>query len=248
MIKKVILRWMKFVYKNVYCEYIPLAWQWHVRALGAKACLRGRGVYIHPSVHMTGSGNVFVGSYSSIGEDTWLNVNRRMKGKIEISIGENCFIGRRNFFTSGSEIRIGDYCLTAVECKFICANHVYSDPSLPYIASGLTYNSSILVGVNCFFGAGSVVIGNITVGHGSVIGAGAFVNIDVPPFSLVVGNPGRIIKRYSFSKQAWIRIDELVSDDLVDNPDEQTYLKVLRRKFPKIPMPLAAAGSSFGNI
>jgi len=51
------------------------------------------------------------------------------------------------------------------------------------------------VGNNVTFGAGSIVIGNITVGDNAIIGAGAVVVKDVPPNSVVVGNPAKIIKQ-----------------------------------------------------
>lgn len=59
---------------------------------------KGKRSYIHPSVQILGLANVNVGSNSVISQDTWLNVNHRNESKIAIHIGNNCFIGRRNFF------------------------------------------------------------------------------------------------------------------------------------------------------
>jgi acetyltransferase-like isoleucine patch superfamily enzyme len=197
---------------------------------------------------MTGAAKIAVGSNTSIGENTWLNVNKRQEGAFAITIGENCFIGRRNFFTSGRKIVIRDYALTAIDCKFICANHVSDNPLLPYIASGVTYSDSIYVGVNCFFGAGATVLGNVSIGHGSVIGANALVTKDIPPFSIVVGSPARVLRRYSFSRQSWVNSDKISEADLLENPDEASYLAQLKATHPKIFLPLPAAGSNFGNI
>ena len=246
--KSFILIKLKLLYRKIYRPYIPNSWQWWLTSCFSGKCSKGQDVYIHPSVHMTGVAYVSVGSNSSIGEHTWLNVNHRQKGMFAISIGNNCFIGRRNFFTSGASIVIQDYALTAINCKFICANHISENPLLPYIDSGVTFSDSIYVGVNCFFGADATVLGNVTVGHGSIIGANSLVTKDIPSFSIVIGSPAKVIRRYSFSKKLWINGDQIDDADLSENPDEATYLSILKATHPNISMPLPAAGSNFGNI
>ncbi len=49
------------------------------------------------------------------------------------------------------------------------------------------------IGDRVWLGAHAIVVGNITVGDGALIGPGAFVNFDVPPNAVVIGNPGRIV-------------------------------------------------------
>jgi acetyltransferase-like isoleucine patch superfamily enzyme len=229
-------------------RYIPAPLLRMTHSLLSKGCSKGHGVYLHQTVQMLGASNVAIGNNTCIGEQTWINVNNRTADEIAISIGNNCFIGRRNFFTSGKNIKIGDYALTAVDCKFICSTHIADNPFVPYITSGTTLDGSICVGANCFFGAGAMVLGNVVIGYGSVIGAGSLVTKDVPPFSLVVGSPAKILRRYSFSKQIWIDVDLVTEDDLKDMPSEGTYLEILRNNFSAIAMPVIAAGSDLGNL
>lgn len=236
------------LFKKIMKYCIPQAWFVRVRALNAPKCQIGQGVYIAPSVQFIGAANIAIGDNSCISERTWLNVNQRLKEQLAIVIGDNCFIGRDNFFSSGKKIEIGHYTLTTVNCKFICSGHVIDNPRIPYISSGTTAIDSIRIGVNCFFGAGSMVIGNVNIGHGSVIGAGAQIIKDVPPFSIVIGIPGKIIKRYSFSKNAWISADLIGDADELDQPDEISYLKQLRNDFPSLSMPLIAASAHLGNL
>lgn len=54
-----------------------------------------------------------------------------------------------------------------------------------------------IIGNNVYIGAGSIIIGKITIGDNAIIGAGAVVTKDIPNNSVVVGNPARIIKRIS---------------------------------------------------
>jgi len=101
--------------------------------------------------------------------------------------------------------------------------HVYSDPCVPYGWSATSDRDTINVGTNCFFGYGAQVIGNVSIGRGSVVGANAVVRTDVPPFSLVVGDPASIIKRYSFRLRQWIRCSSGIQEDELDHPGEDEY-------------------------
>jgi len=51
----------------------------------------------------------------------------------------------------------------------------------------------VVIGEDCWLGAGAVILKGVTVGDGSVVGAGAVVRDDVPPGSVVVGNPARVV-------------------------------------------------------
>jgi acetyltransferase-like isoleucine patch superfamily enzyme len=234
--------------KQVLKRIIPTSLQLMILGNLPKKRTVGRDSYIHPSVQILGVAHVVIGDNTCISEDTWLNVNQRAKGHVAISIGSNCFIGRRNFFSSGAEIRIGNYVLTTVDCKFIGSSHVVDDPLVPYLASGTTTHGRICVGANCFFGVGSMVLGSVTIGHGSVIGAGALVADDVPPFSMVVGNPARQLRRYSFPRKSWVDIGSFSEEDAASIPDEAAYVALLEERHPKIHLPLIAAGSSHGDL
>lgn len=207
----------------------------------------GRGSYVHPSVHLLGRANIQIGDNSCISEGSWLNVNHRGNDAISIDIKGNCFIGKHNFFSSGELIVINDYVLTALGCKFIGSSHRVNNPGMPYLSSGTCDNDRIEVGVNCFFGAGSTVLGNIKVGHGSVIGANSFVMRDIPPFSIAVGSPAIVIKRYDFFRKIWLPASHFSSEEGFGMPSELEYLEELKHQFPRIRMPWIAAGKSMGD-
>lgn len=208
----------------------------------------GQGSYVHPSVHLLGKRNISIGSNSCVSEHSWLNVNCYIDGKYSIEVGDNCFIGKANFFSSGDLIRIRDYTLTAIDCKFIGSTHIVDNPEMPYLTTGTTASDRIDIGVNCFIGAGATILGNVTIGHGSVVGANTLVREDVPPFSLVLGHPGKIVRRYSFSKRHWIAVSAIEPEDLLMMPDEADYLKRLRVNYGAVNIPWIAAGRSMGNL
>jgi len=221
-----------------------LALFYGLRAVGYRLC-NNFGSYIDRSVKVTGWSNVHVGVNSAVGAGTWLNINDRNGAKDSIRIGNNCFIGRNNFVTVGHRVSFGDYCLTATNCAFVGSSHVIDDPTLPYITTGVDVEAEILIGANCFFGYGAMVLGAVKIGHGSVIGAGAVVLKDVPPFSVVIGNPAKVVKRYSFAKSCWVSVDEY-DDEAVISEDE--YSQLLHKNVGYCPLPISAASSFLGDV
>jgi acetyltransferase-like isoleucine patch superfamily enzyme len=214
---------------------------------GGKLTL-GTGSYVHNKVHILGLSNVKIGKNSCISEGCWLNVNHRETKEPAIIIGNNCFIGKNNFFSSGSVIFVGDYTLTTIDCKLIGSSHIISDPFIPYIVAGTTNESSIRIGVNCFLGASVMVIGDVRIGHGSIIGAGAQVISDIPSFSIVVGVPARVIKRFSFLRNDWVSVNEITEEDINAFPDEITYLSKIQENYQHINLPWIAAAADLGNV
>jgi acetyltransferase-like isoleucine patch superfamily enzyme len=218
-----------------------LSWHFRRRHTGA-------GSYVDGSAHVLGWRCVRIGKNSVVSADCWFNVNDRSSAATQISVGDFCHLGRRNLLSSGQVLRLGDYCLTGPDCRFLGSDHIFDDPFLPYVASGAKQVAVMEVGPNCWFGAGAVVMGNVKIGHGSVIGALTLVTKDIPPFSLVVGNPARVIKRYSMSKQAWVPAQALPPQEEQALPGEETYLEILRKSRSSITMPVAAASKRMGDL
>ena len=84
-------------------------------------------------------------------------------------------------------------------------NHNYTDPNKTIISQGVN-TSEIIIEDDVWIGANSVILAGITIGKHSVIGAGSIIIRDIPPYSIVVGNPGKIIKQYNFSSQEWTKL------------------------------------------
>jgi acetyltransferase-like isoleucine patch superfamily enzyme len=189
----------------------------------------GKDSYVAPSVQVLGWRNFRVGQNSIISEDTWININHRTEGNISVIIGDNCFIGRRNFFTSGNLIKIGNYCLTGVDCKFLGSGHIYDDPFIPYLVSATTEEGLIEIGSNCWLGANVTILKNIKIGYGSIIGASSLVNQDIPPLSVVVGNPCRVIRRFDMKLKIWVNSKDYSKESDQYLLSESEYLEILNK-------------------
>ncbi len=163
------------------------------------------------SVQLIGMRNIEIGKGTVIGDDTWLNICQR-DDKIRMKIGKCTLIGRRSMVSTGGYLEIGDYCVFAPNVYVSDADHVYQDITLPIMQQGATLNRSVIVEDNCWLGINVVVSGNVIVGRGSVIAANSVVLKDVPPFSVVAGNPAKVIKMYNSQTKVW---DKVKSEDVL---------------------------------
>ncbi len=92
------------------------------------------------------------------------------------------------------DIKIGKDCLIAAHSGIFANNHIYSDPTQLIMSQGVT-RQGIVIEDDCWLGSGVKVLDGVTIGRGSVVGAGAVVTKNIPPFSIAVGVPARVIKR-----------------------------------------------------
>jgi acetyltransferase-like isoleucine patch superfamily enzyme len=204
--------------------------------------------YLDASVQVLGWQQVRIGHHTVVSADTWINVNDRAVSTPTVIIGNNCFLGRRNFISVGALIRLGDYCFTGVDCHFLGADHDYSSPFQPYVTSRVISDGVIDVGANCWFGSSVIVLKNVRIGFGSVLGAGSVITHDVPPMSVVVGSPGRVVRRFDMRSSAWVKSELYTEAAERELPAEAEYLAGLRAKFPDLRGPLAVVGPDFGDL
>ena len=113
-----------------------------------------------------------------------------------IIIGNNVFIGNNTEFNISKNIIIGNDCLIASNCKFIDHNHGFSDLNSPIRLQELAVNSIVING-NVWIGTNCVILKGVSIGTGSIIGAGSVVNKNIPPNEIWAGIPAKFIKKDS---------------------------------------------------
>ncbi|KAA9302177.1 MULTISPECIES: sugar O-acetyltransferase [Aerococcus] len=108
-----------------------------------------------------------------------------------VRFGRHCFVNHACYFMDGAAIEFGDHVFIGPYCGFYTAAHPLT--AKPRNA-GLEQARPITVGSDCWFGANVSVMPGVSIGSGSVIGAGTVLTKDIPENSLVMGVPGRVIK------------------------------------------------------
>ncbi|WP_315874593.1 acyltransferase [Thermocoleostomius sinensis] len=111
-----------------------------------------------------------------------------------IEIGKLTYIGPSTCIAGPGPVRIGSYCLISSGCGIYGNNHVFDDPTILIREQGFT-NKGITIEDDCWLGTGVKVLDGVTIGKGSVIGAGAVVTKDIPAYSVAVGVPARVISK-----------------------------------------------------
>jgi maltose O-acetyltransferase len=129
--------------------------------------------------------------FISCGEN--VNVEPRASiGYRTVSIGSNSGIGFRALVGSGS--RIGSNVMMGPEVLIYTRNHSIFRTDIPMIEQGDTAIARVVIEDDVWIGARVIILPGVTVGCGSVLGAGAVVSRDVPPYAVVVGNTGRVVR------------------------------------------------------
>ena len=107
----------------------------------------------------------------------------------EVDIGDFCAIVGAIINTNG-RVEIHDYAFVAHEV-FICDVPVAVPPTGGAGGDGGGPRPGIVIGENAWIGAKAVLLGGARIGEGSIVGAGAVVDFEVPPYTTVAGNPAR---------------------------------------------------------
>ncbi len=149
---------------------------------------------------------------------------------IDSSIGDYSYVGMNSWVCVTD---VGKFCSIASNVNIGLGNHTMNFLSTSPIfterknATGFSWIGETIappfkrttIGNDVWIGYGAMVIGGVTIGDGAVIGAGSIVTKDIPPFSIAVGTPAKIIK-YRFSEETILSI--------LQNPwwnKEDDYLK-----------------------
>lgn len=111
-----------------------------------------------------------------------------------INIGNEVFIGPYTVIYGHGGVTIGDECLISMHCRILSSDH-----AVPLHDRTIRSEPDILkptcIGRDVWLGAGVTVLGGVTIGDGCVVGAGSVVKDNLPPHSIAVGVPARIIRQ-----------------------------------------------------
>ncbi len=141
-----------------------------------------------------------LGSDSTI--EDFSTINNGVGG---VKIGNRTRIGLGN--TIIGPVTIGDDVRLAQNVVLSGLNHNYEDVTQPIHAQGVS-TAPIVVEEETWIGANTVVVAGVTIGKHSIVAGGSVVTKDVPAYSVVVGNPARVVKTYNHESGTWERVSQ----------------------------------------
>lgn len=123
----------------------------------------------------------------------------RVTGDVRLVNPDRIYIGNDSYINGGmirasknARITIGDNCMISYGVHIRTDTHVHDDPSIPMRQQGCT-EMDITIEDDVWVGYGAQIMAGLTIGQGSIVGAGAVVTKDVPPHTVVGGVPAKVI-------------------------------------------------------
>ena len=167
----------------------------------------GSGSLIVPPARVTRTDCIEIGDRVIILEHAWLSVVASIDGiEPRLVIGDGCRIGRFASIACIGEVVFGPNVLTADRIFVGDTYHRYDDPTLPVLHQPAAIPARVVIGAGAFLGIGCSVLHGVTVGEGACVGAGAVVTEDIPPHSVVAGNPARVVKQWDPATGEWMSV------------------------------------------
>ena len=182
------------VYPQIFSQMGKLIYIQHgVEFLGTSAIEMGNGVYIFKGVRLDAQGhpNNKISLGNGVALERYIDIG--CLDNTCISIGEETFIGPNVCIAGPGNIKIGKHCMIASHSGIYANNHKFASVTQPIKYQGIP-RQGIEIQDDCWLGHGVTVVDGVTIGKGSVIGAGSVVTKDIPPYSVSVGIPARVIK------------------------------------------------------
>ena len=139
-----------------------------------------------------------------------LNINN-LGEKYLIEIGENVEINDEVHIGATEKIIIEDNVLIASKVYISDHNHGSykgdeQDSPMSIPKERKIYSSPIKIEKNVWIGELCCILQGVTIGEGSIIGAMSVVTKDIPPYTIAVGSPAKLIKRYNFKTKKWDKL------------------------------------------
>ena len=168
----------------------------------------GKNVFIDVGVVIWQPGNVEIDDYSYI--DTYVTILGGRKNHGFVKIGKYVEVASNCVLAGRGGIKLGDHVGIGAGSKIYSGTHLYRRPDREdtELLSGSivapldeqhVVEKPVVMEDYAWMGVNSIVVPGVTIGKGAVIGAGSMVNNDIPPFSIAVGSPAKVIKKRPMS-------------------------------------------------
>lgn len=164
----------------------------------------GRKSVICSPMQFTDTQSVCIGNNTFIAHNAWLMGNGK-KDNVTLFIGDKVQIGHFAHIVAKHSVTIENSVLLADKVYISDCDHIFQDIDVPIIDQGVKHIGNVVIGEGSWIGENVCIMG-AKVGKHCVVGANSVVNKDIPDFSIAVGSPARVVKRYNVEKGKWIAV------------------------------------------
>lgn len=131
--------------------------------------------------------------FKQIGNKSLITTYCHFNTAKNITIGNHTFINRSCRLDGRGTLQIGNYVLIGPDVMIMTSNHRHDQMNIPIMLQKLILKK-VIIGNDVWIGARSIILPGVTIGNGAIVGAGSVVTKKVLPYSIVGGNPARLIK------------------------------------------------------
>ena len=165
----------------------------------------GQGVSIVDADIIEGEEFISLEDNVSFNSKVWLLALKQEDIEPCIVVQEGATIGRFAHIVAIKYVNIGKNVLIADKVYVSDNIHSFEDVTQPIIEQEILFKGSVSIGENSWIGENVSILG-AKIGKHSVIGANSLVNSDIPDYSIAVGSPAKVIKKYDFQAKKWKKV------------------------------------------
>ncbi len=167
-----------------------------------KFSICGKNNRIYKILRIDGIQNISLGSNIIIKDMAWLYTGNNA----ELTIQSNCEIGHFFHIVAIKKVIIQESVLIADKVFISDGTHDFSNIDIPIREQGISSTTKITIGSGSWIGENVSILG-ASIGKQCVIGSNAVVTHSIPDYSIAVGNPAKVIKRYNSKINEWQKVD-----------------------------------------
>jgi len=156
---------------------------------------------------VNGAKYISIGKKVHVNEGAWILALKINEKNPIINIGEGTYIGRFTHIVGVSDVKICDNVLISDNVYISDNLHDYKDVKMPIKSQEILEKGPVEIGENTWLGENVCVVG-ASVGIHCVIGANSVVTKDIPDYSIAVGSPAKVIKKFNSITKTWDKVNQ----------------------------------------
>lgn len=150
-----------------------------------------------------------LGKGVGIGGNTFIGPVIAYAGELytpKIIIRDKTWVSKNCSIAAIDRVEIGKNVLFAGHVHITDHSHGYEDITRPIAPQKLISKGPVIIEDDCWLGFSCEILSGVHIGKHSIVAARAVVTKDVPPYSIVAGNPARVVKQYNFETKQWEKV------------------------------------------